>query len=155
MTGSINSRLGELGIRLPEPPNALANYAPYVIVGNLVQVSGQIPIGPNGLEYTGKVGVDISLEEARKAARLCAINLVAQARHACGGDLDRVRRVVKLGGFVSCTDGFDQHPGVINAASDLMVDIFGDIGRHARFAVGANSLPLNAAVEIDGIFEIA
>lgn len=155
MSGKIDARLAELGIELPEPPAAQANYVPYVVTGNLVFVAGQIPIGPGGIEYTGTVGAGIGVEDAGKAARLCGLNLIAHVKNACGGDLDRVTRVVKLGGFVQCTDDFKQQPGLLNAASDLMVEVFGDAGRHARFAVGTNALPLDVPVEIDGIFEIA
>ena len=154
MSGRIDARLAELGIALPEAPAAMANYVPFVITGNLVHVAGQIPLGPGGPEFIGKVGAGISLEDGVTAARLCAINLVAQIRNACGGDLDRVRRVVKLSGFVNCVDDFDQHPVLLGGASDLMVEIFGEAGRHARFAVGVSSLPANVPVEIDGLFEI-
>ena len=154
MNGGIDARLAQLGIVLPSPPASQANYVPYVVTGNLVHVSGQLPFGPDGLEYSGRVGAELSLEEGQKAARLCAINLIAQVRGPCGGDLERVRRVVRLGGFINCADGFSEHPALMNGASDLMVEVFGEAGRHARFAVGCPSLPLNAAVEIDGIFEI-
>jgi enamine deaminase RidA (YjgF/YER057c/UK114 family) len=154
MAGKIDARLLELKIQLPKAARPVANYIPYTVVGNLVFVSGQIPIGFDGIEFDGKVGADLSVDEGRNAARLCALNLLAQVRQACSGDLDRVVRVVRLGGFVNCTDGFGQQPQVINGASDLMVDVFGDAGKHARTAVGVNDLPLNVAVEIDGVFEI-
>jgi len=154
MTGLIDSRLRELQISLPEPAKAAANYVPYVVSANLVHIAGQVPVGPDGLQFQGKVGADFSLEEGMEAARLCGLNIIAQARAAAGGNLDRVRRIVKLGGFVNCPPEFDQHPAVINGASDLMVDVFGDKGRHARFAVGAPSLPFNVAVEIDAIVEL-
>jgi enamine deaminase RidA (YjgF/YER057c/UK114 family) len=152
---TIEQRLSELGITLPEPAAPVANYLGYVVTGNLVFISGQVTLGPDGLEYLGKVGVDYSIEEAAQAARLCAINVLAQLKAACGGDLERVRRCVKLGGFVNSTTEFIDHPKVINGASDLMVEVLGDRGRHARFAVGAGSLPLNVAVEVDAVFEIA
>lgn len=151
---SIEGRLAELGVTLPEPAAPVANYVPYVVTGNLVFISGQVTLGPNGFEYQGKVGADISVEDGAKAARLCAVNILAQLKAACGGDLERVRRCVKLGGFVNSTADFTDHPKVINGASDLMVDALGDRGKHARFAVGAGSLPLNVAVEVDAVFEI-
>jgi enamine deaminase RidA (YjgF/YER057c/UK114 family) len=154
MAGKVDARLRDLKIQLPKPTAPVANYLPYVVVGNLVFVSGQLPMGFNGIEFDGKVGADLSVEDGRKAARLCALNLVAQLREACSGDLDRVTHVVKLGGFVNCTETFSQQPQVINGASDLMVDIFGDMGKHSRSAVGVSNLPMNVAVEIDGIFEI-
>jgi enamine deaminase RidA (YjgF/YER057c/UK114 family) len=154
MTGTIASRIAELGIDLPEAPAAAANYLPYVVSGNLVFVSGQLPLRDGKIVYSGRLGADLSVEEGYQAARLCAVNLIAQAKAATKGDLERISRIVKLGGFVAATPDFYDHPKVINGASDLMVDVFEDIGRHARFAVGASSLPLNAAVEIDGIFEI-
>lgn len=150
----IEKRLAELGIILPEPAAPVANYAPYIVSGSLVFISGQVSIGPEGL-IAGKVGADLDLQEGVEAAHACGVNLIAQLKAACDGDLDRVRRVVKLGGFVNCAGDFADHPKVINGASDLMVAVFGDAGRHARAAVGAPSLPMNAAVEVDGVFEIA
>ena len=152
---TIEERLSGLGITLPKPAAPVANYLPYVITGNLVFISGQVTLGPDGFEYQGKVGVDYSVDEAAQAARLCAINILAQLKAACDGDLERVRRCVKLGGFVNATPEFTDHPKVINGASDLMVEALGDRGKHARFAVGAGSLPLNVAVEVDAVFEIA
>ncbi|MEE2690005.1 MAG: RidA family protein [Pseudomonadota bacterium] len=152
--GRIDAKLAELKIDLPTPTPPVANYVPYVISGNLVFVSGQISTGPQGL-IKGKLGGELTLDEGVGAARVCAINLLAQLKVATGGDLDRVRRVVKLGGFVNCAPDFTDQPKVINGASDLMVSVFGDAGRHSRAAVGAPSLPLGAAVEIDGVFEIA
>ncbi len=149
----IDTRIADLGIVLPEPVAPVANYVPYVVSGNLVFISGQVSIGPDGL-ITGKLGDDVDTPAGVHAAHACGINLIAQLKAACDGDLDRVRRVVKLGGFVNCTPDFADQPKVINGASDLMVAVFGDEGRHARAAVGAPSLPLNAAVEVDGIFEI-
>jgi len=154
MAGNIETRLQDLGIDLGRPAAPAANYVPYVISGNQVFISGQIPMTAQGIQFQGKVGSDLALEDGRAAARLCAINLLAQLKSACEGDLDRVVRCVKLSGFVNANADFDQHPAVINGASDLMVEVFEDIGRHARFAVGAASLPFNVAVEIDAIFEI-
>ena len=150
----IDARLADLGLILPEPVAPVANYVPFVISGNLVFISGQVSIGPGGL-ITGKLGADLELEKGVEAAHACGVSLIAQLRTACSGDLDRVKRVVKLGGFVNCTPDFFDQPKVVNGASDLMVGVFGDAGRHARAAVGAPSLPMNAAVEVDGIFEIS
>ncbi len=152
--GTIDENLKQLGITLPEPAAPVANYVAYVVTGNLVFISGQVTLGPNGFEYQGKVGADFTKEEAADAAKLCAINILAQLKAACGGDLERVRRCVKLGGFVNAVPEFTDHPAVINGASNLMVDVLGDRGRHARFAVGAGSLPLDVAVEVDAVFEI-
>lgn len=155
MTGRIQKRLDELGLILPPAPAPAANYVPFVVTGTLVHISGQIPMEDGKIAHQGKVGADFSLEQGQAAARVCAINLMAQLKAACDGDLDRVRRCIKLGGFVNASDDFEQHPAIINAASDLFAEVFGEAGRHARFAVGANSLPFNVAVEIDGIFEIS
>ncbi|WP_411820196.1 RidA family protein [Hyphococcus formosus] len=149
----IDDRLKELDITLPEPVAPVANYVPFVKSGNLVFISGQVSIGADGL-ITGKVGQDLSVEAGVEAAKACGINLIAQLKAACDGDLDRVVRVVKLGGFVNCNPDFTDQPKVVNGTSDLMVKVFGDAGRHARAAVGAPALPLNAAVEVDGVFEI-
>ncbi len=149
----INARLAEIGLTLPDPVAPVANYVPYVVSGNLVFISGQVSMGPNGL-MAGKLGGDVDLETGIAAAKACGVNLIAQLRAACGGDLDRVKRVVKLGGFVNCTPEFTDQPKVVNGASDLMVAVFGEAGRHARAAVGAPSLPMGAAVEVDGVFEI-
>ena len=147
-------RLEALRIDLPEPAAPAANYVPFVRTGSLVFGSGQVPVRDGKLAYRGKVGVDYSLEEAQEAARLVGVNIVAVVAAACHGDLERVRRCVKLGGFVNCSDDFENHPAVINGASDLMVGVFGEKGRHARFAVGTNKLPFNVPVEIDAVFEI-
>lgn len=152
---SVEERLKEQGLILPQPAAPAANYVPFTVHNGLVYVSGQLPMGPDGLAYKGKVGADVSMEDAVKAAELCALNLIAQVKAACGGDLGRVERVLRLGGFVNCTDDFGQQPAVINGASNLMVTAFGDKGRHARAAVGTNALPFNASVEIDAIFAIA
>lgn len=149
----IDARLADLGIILPEPASPVANYAPYVVSGGHVYVSGQVSIGGDGL-ITGKLGAGLTVEQGQMAAHACAINLLAQLKAACGGDLARVARVVKLGVFVNSTPDFIDQPRVANGASDLMVAVFGDRGRHARAAVGAPSLPLDAAVEVDGVFAI-
>ena len=155
MAGQVDARLKELGVSIPVAAAPAANYVPYTIAGNLVYVSGQVPFVDGKIAFQGKVGEDFSTEEAAECAKVCALNIVAQVKAACEGDLDKVVRCVKLGGFVNCIDGFGEQPKVINGASDMMVDIFGDKGRHARFAVGTNALPMNVAVEIDAIFEIA
>ena len=155
MIGMIDKRLGELGISLPSPPAPVASYVPYVAAGNLVFVSGQVTMAADGLKYVGVVGKDLSPEDGRAAARLCAINVLAQLKAAAGGDLDRVRRCVKLSVFVNAVPEFTQHPEVANGASDLIQEVFGDAGRHSRAAVGAGSLPRNVAVEVEAIFEIA
>ena len=145
-------KLNELGITLPNAPVPAANYVPFVKVDNIVYVSGQISIGSDGL-IKGVLGSDMSIEDGRLAARQCAINLLAQVKAACDGNLDRLLRVIKLGGFVNSKPNFSEQPNVINGASDFLVDLLGDRGRHARTAVGA-ILPLGVAVEIDGIFLI-
>lgn len=150
---NIDAKLEELGLSLPDAPAPAANYVPYVISGNMLFVSGQISADENGL-ITGKLGGGMSVEDGARAAKHCALALLAQVRAACGGDLSRLRRVVKLGGFVNSTDDFTDQPKVVNGASDLMVALLGDAGRHARAAVSAPSLPLGVAVEIDGVFEI-
>lgn len=152
---TVEAKLSELGIILPTPATPVANYVPFVVTGNIVSFSGQIPMGPDGLAFVGKVGVEISEDEAKAAARLCGLNLIAQMKAATGGDLDRVVRVVKLGAFVNCVDSYGGQPCIVNAASDLMVEVFGEKGRHSRSAVGTNSLPLNVPVEIDALIEIS
>ena len=155
MAGQIEARLKELGIELPKASKPAGSYVPFVVTGNQVFISGQGPVGPKGLEYVGKVGAEHSVEAAVKSARLTALNVIAQLKEACGGDLDRVTRVVKLTGFVNCTADFDQQPAVINGASDLLVEIFGEKGRHARSAVGMTSLPFQMTTEIEAVAEIA
>ncbi|MBO6503225.1 MAG: RidA family protein [Kordiimonadaceae bacterium] len=152
---SINARLQELGIELPEPAAPVANYVPFVQSGNLVSISGQVPFKDGAPAFTGIVGDTVTQEEACEAARLCGINLIAQMKAACGGDLERVARVVKLGGFVNGINGFGGQPQIINAASDLMVEVFGEKGRHSRSAVGVNGLPMGVPVEIDALIEIS
>lgn len=152
--GVIDERLKALGVHLPTPPKSVANYLPFIVTGNLIIVSGQLPMVRGELAFEGKVGADIDIETAREAAYICGINIIAQVQ-AATGDLDKVTRVVRLGGFVNCVDTFEAHPTIINKASDLMAEVFGDAGAHARSAVGVNSLPLGAPVELDAIFEIA
>ena len=154
--GRIDARLNDLGIILPTVPPPVANYVPWVRTGSLIFVSGQITIRPDkNVEYVGAVGKELSLEEGQKAARLAAINVLAALKAALHGDLDQVKRVVKITGFVNAAPGFAQHPEVVNGASDFFVEVFGDAGRHARAAVGAGSLPRGVAVEVEGIFEVA
>ncbi len=154
MSGTIAARLEELGIELPTPAAPVASYVPFVKTGNLVVVSGQITMGTDGTEFVGKLGDSMDAGEGYQAARLCGINLLAQLKTACDGDLDRVKQVVRLGGFVNCTPDFTDHPRVINGASDLMQEVFGDtVGAHARAAVGSASLPLGVCVEVEGLFE--
>jgi enamine deaminase RidA (YjgF/YER057c/UK114 family) len=155
MPGKIDARLAELGIALPEPAAPAGAYVPYVVTGSLVFVAGQITLENGEIKYKGRLGESMNVDDGYAAARLCGLNLLAQVRGACAGDLDRVKRVVRLGGFVNSAADFTDQPKVINGASDLMVEVFGDAGRHARAAVGAPSLPLGVSVEVDGIFEIA
>lgn len=154
MAGNIEARLVELEIELPEAPAPAANYVPYVVIGDMVYISGQISKDAGGL-ICGKLGDDTTVEQGAAAARVCGLNLIAQLREACGGDLDRVVQIVKLGGFVNATADFTNHPVVINGASDLMAEVFGGLGAHARAAVGCSSLPLGVAVEVEGIFQIS
>ena len=151
MAGDIEARLLTMGIRLPDAPAPAANYVPVTRSGRLFFVSGQLPMGPEGLAK-GKLGADFTVEQGQAAARLCAVNILAQMRRALG-DLDRIARCVKLGGWVNCTPEFTDQPKVVNGASDLIVEALGDKGRHARFAVGAPSLPFGAAVEVEAVFE--
>ena len=155
MSHEIETRLAEMGLTLPAAPAPAANYVPYVQVGSTLYVSGQISIAADGSLITGRVGADLTVEEGAAAAQRCALSLLAQARAACGGDLSRLVRVVKLTGFVNSTVDFTDQPKVINGASDTLVALLGDAGRHARSAVSAGALPLGVAVEIEGIFEIA
>ena len=151
---SITDRLAELGVTLPDAPAPAANYVPFVQVGSTVYVSGQISNGPDGL-ITGKLGEDMDVEAGAAAAKACAIALLAQVKAACGGDIERLVRVIKLTGFVNSTADFTDQPKVINGCSDFLVEALGEKGRHSRSAVSAPSLPLGVAVEIEGIFEIA
>ncbi|HEY9037513.1 MAG TPA: RidA family protein [Roseovarius sp.] len=152
--GKFETKLAEMGVTLPDAPAPAANYVPYVQVGDIVYVSGQISQDASGL-LTGKLGDDVDVAAGAAAARACAISLLAQVKAACGGDLDRLVRVVKLGGFVNSTPEFTQQPQVINGASDFLAEALGDAGKHARAAVSAASLPLGVAVEIEGVFQIA
>jgi enamine deaminase RidA (YjgF/YER057c/UK114 family) len=152
---AIERRLAADGLELPDAPAPAANYVPYTISGKLLFIAGQMPFVAGQVAVAGRLGEGVSLEQGKEAARICALNLLAQAKAACGGDLSRLARCLKLGGFVSCTPEFTEHPSVINGASDLMVQAMGEAGRHARFAVGCASLPRNAAVEVEGIFELA
>ena len=154
MSAHFETKLKELGITLPEAPAPAANYLPFVQVGDIVYVSGQISANENGL-IKGKLGDGMSTEEGAAAARVCAINLLAQVKAACGGDLDRLLRVVKLTGFVNSTTDYTGQPKVINGASDLLAEALGDAGKHSRSAVSAASLPLGVAVEVEGIFQIS
>ena len=154
MSGKIESKLAEMGIALSEPPKPLASYVGYVQHGDLVFVSGQLPLKDGTLTHTGLLGRDVSIDDAAKAARQCAINILAQIKAACGGDLDRVVRCVRLGGFVASTADFTEHPKVVNGASDFMGKVFGEKGAHARAAVGVSALPLNACVEVEAVFAI-
>lgn len=154
MSGKIEARLKELGIELPQAAAPAANYVPYVLTGNQLWIAGQVTFWDGKLKYRGKVGSDISVEDGIDAARVCGLNIIAQAKAALG-DLDRVVRVVKLGGFVNALGDFEEHPKIINGASDLIVDVFGDAGKHARFALGASGLPLNSSVEIDAVMEVS
>jgi enamine deaminase RidA (YjgF/YER057c/UK114 family) len=152
MSGTIAARLAELGITLPDAPAPAANYVPFVISGNMVYVSGQISQDASGL-IKGKLGADLDVAAGAAAAQACAVSLIAQAQKAAG-DLDRIARVVKLTGFVNSTPDFTDQPKVVNGCSDLLVEVFGDAGRHARSAVSAASLPLGVAVEVEAIFEL-
>ncbi len=169
MSGRVEARLAELGIALPRPVAPVANYVAFVALGGAgaaggagggaaggtVVLSGQLPMQDGAVAVRGRLGEDVSVEEGTRAAGLCLVNLLAQVREACGGDLDRVVRVVRLGGFIAATAEFVAHAAVMNGASDLAVAVFGDAGRHARSTVGVASLPLGAAVEVEGMFEIA
>ncbi len=154
MTSAIEERLATLGVTLPRPAAPAANYVPFVESRGMLYISGQIPVGPEGIQFIGRLGEGFEIEEGRKAARLCAINVLAQARAALG-DLDRVGRIVKLTGFVNAAPTFSDHPKVVNGASDFMVEVFGERGRHARSAVGVAGLPFGVAVEVEAIIEIA
>ncbi|HUI16960.1 MAG TPA: RidA family protein [Alphaproteobacteria bacterium] len=154
MAGKIEARLKDLKIELPKAAAPVANYVPAVQVGNLLFVSGQVTFWNGELKYLGKVGKEVSLEDGRAAARLCALNILAQAQ-AQLGSLDRVKRVAMVQGFVNAVPEFTDHPKVVNGASDLFVEVFGEAGKHARFAVGAGSLPVNVAVEVAAVLEVA
>jgi enamine deaminase RidA (YjgF/YER057c/UK114 family) len=154
MVGKIDKRLGELGIVLPTPPAPVANYVPTILSGSLLFCSGQVSAAPGGKTVKGKLGAEVSLEQGQEAARICAINLLAQAKAALG-DLDRIKRCIRLGGFINSLPTYGQLPVVMNGASDLMVEVLGDAGRHARTTIGVAELPGDAAVEVEAVFEIA
>lgn len=154
MAGEIENKLAELGVTLPNAPAPAANYVPAVESRGLLYISGQLPVGAEGLSAKGRLGDGVSVEDGYAAAKLCAINILAQARAALG-DLDRIARIVKLTGFVAATAEFTDHPKVINGASDFMAEALGEKGKHARAAVGVASLPLGAAVEVEAVIEIA
>jgi enamine deaminase RidA (YjgF/YER057c/UK114 family) len=153
MSDTVDARLKALGLSLPSAPSPVANYVPYLVTGDLLFISGQISKAADGTVVAGTVGADVSVEAGQAAAKLCALNILAQAKAALGS-LDRVKQVVKLTGFVNSAPGFGDHPKVVNGASDLMVDVLGDKGRHTRAAVGVSGLPLNSAVEVDAILLI-
>jgi enamine deaminase RidA (YjgF/YER057c/UK114 family) len=154
MASKIEQRLNELGITLPPPGAPGGNYVPFVVVGELAFMAGQVAREAGKMKYVGKVGRDLSIEQGHAAARLCAVNLLAQLKAACGGDLERVERCVRLGGFVNSPPDFFDHPKVVNGASDLMVEVFGERGQHARTAVGVAALPLDSAVEVEAVFQL-
>ena len=151
---SIESRLSEMGIVIPEPAAPVASYVGHVVHNGVVTVSGQLPLANGSLSQTGLLGAGVSIEEGAAAAKVCAINILAQIKVACGGDLERIVRCIRLGGFVASTPDFTDHPKVINGASDFMGQVLGDRGEHARAAVGVAALPLNASVEVEATFAI-
>ena len=151
---SIESRLSEMGIVIPEPAAPVASYVGHVVHNGVVTVSGQLPLANGALSQTGLLGAGVSIEEGAAAAKVCAINILAQIKVACGGDLERIVRCIRLGGFVASTPDFTDHPKVINGASDFMGQVLGDRGEHARAAVGVAALPLNASVEVEATFAI-
>lgn len=154
MSEAIESRLKELGIELPVAAVPVANYVPYTISGNTLYISGQLPLEGGKVAVAGLVGADVDVERAQRAAELCAINILAQAKAALGGDLGRIRQILKLNGFIASAPGFGEQHVVMNGASNLVANVLGQAGKHARAAVGTAALPLNAAVEIDAIMEI-
>jgi enamine deaminase RidA (YjgF/YER057c/UK114 family) len=153
-SGKVETRLRELGIELPPTPAPLANYVAYAVENDMAYIAGQIPMRAGTLLHPGIVPTQVSVEQAREAARQCGINILAALKGACDGDLDRVRRCVRLQGFVASSDDFTAQPSVINAASDLLVEVFGEAGKHTRLALGSNVLPLNACVEISATFAL-
>jgi enamine deaminase RidA (YjgF/YER057c/UK114 family) len=155
MAGTVEKKLQELGIVLSTPPAPIANYVPFVRSGNMLMISGQVCVGADGkLVAKGQLGGGVSIEDGQKAARACAINVLAQVKSALG-DLDKVTRVIRLGGFINSVAGFPDGPKVMNGASDVMVAVFGDKGKHARSTVGVSALPADAAVEVEGLFEVS
>jgi enamine deaminase RidA (YjgF/YER057c/UK114 family) len=155
MSGRVAARLKEINLALPDAPAPVANYVPSARSGNLLYVSGQIPLEGGKPQFVGKLGREFGIEQGQQAARLCALNVLAQARAALGGDLDRVVRCVRVGGFVNSTPEFGDQPQVVNGASDLFVAVLGEAGRHARAAVGCASLPRGVAVEVEAVFEVS
>ncbi|QHI96179.1 RidA family protein [Aristophania vespae] len=155
MSSSAEGRIAELGISLPQAAAPVANYVPVVQTGNLLVVSGQLPFEKGELLAKGKLGENVSEEEGIACARACFLNIVAQIKAALNGDLSRVKRIVRLGGFIACSADFVNHAHIMNGASNMAVDIFGEAGKHARAAVGVPSLPLNAPVEVEAIFEVS
>jgi|TARA_B100000959_G_scaffold202664_1_gene212120 enamine deaminase RidA (YjgF/YER057c/UK114 family) len=149
-----DENIKNLGLNIPDLPKALANYVPYKIIGKTIYISGQAPVQNGELIYKGKVGSDISIEDGIQAAKLCVINIISALKTGIEGDWDKLDSFVKLTGFVNCQDNFTDQPKIINGASDMLVEIFGDQGRHARVAVGSNALPLGIAVEIDAIVQL-
>jgi len=154
LSGQIEKKLAEMGVELSEPPKPLASYVGFMRHGDLVFVSGQLPLKAGQLTHSGLLGRDVFIEDAALAARQCAINILSQVKVACDGDLDRIVRCVRLGGFVASTPDFTDHPKVINGASDFMGEALGDKGAHARAAVGVAALPINACVEVEAVFAI-
>ena len=150
----ISDNLKKLSIKLPNAPDPVGSYVAYKIIGNLLYISGQLPIGTDGKIVKGKIGKNLTLADGQKAARLCAINILSQAKKAMNGNLNKIKNCIKITGFVNSTDDFTDQPKVINPASETLLGVFGDKGKHARAAISVNSLPLGAAVEIDAIFEI-
>jgi len=151
---SVEEKIKQLNIEIPKSPKPVGAYVAFRIVNKLVYISGQVSFDQNGNLIKGKVGSDLSLEQGQEAAKACAINIISQLKSACGGDLEKVKSCIKINGYVNSTDNFLDQPKVINAASELIVNVFGEKGKHARAAVSVNSLPLGAAVEIESIFEI-
>jgi enamine deaminase RidA (YjgF/YER057c/UK114 family) len=154
MSGRIETRLRDLGIELPGASGPVANYVPFVQYRDLLFIAGQLPRWEGEIRSVGALGRELSVEDGRQAARLCALNVLAHVRAALRGDLDRVRRCVRIAGFVTSAPGFSDHPRVLDGASELIVEVFGDAGWHARTAVGVSTLPLGASVEIEAIFEV-
>jgi enamine deaminase RidA (YjgF/YER057c/UK114 family) len=155
MPSAVDKRLAELGIALPSPGAPGGNYVPFVVAGDLVFMAGQVARSEGRMAYAGKVGRDLGIEQGQAAARLCALNLLAQLKVACNGNLDRVMRCVRLGGFVNCAPDFKDQPKVVNGASDLMIEVFGERGKHARTAVGVAALPSDSAVEVEAVFQLS
>lgn len=155
MESALEQKLAQMGFALPNAAAPAANYVPYVVSDKLIMISGQLPMRDGAVAYTGRLGDGVDIEAGQAAAALCALNLLAQARNACDGDLARLGRCLKLGGFVACTPDFTDHPKVINGASNLIADAMGEAGQHARFAAGAASLPFGASVEVEAIFALA